>query len=111
VCQCHWQCGSQPRLWCGHCRRYSVVDVVGAERVDEDTQAEIAEDLGVSQKTVSRAVDELPEDVKSIQVNKVNSLDKKEVREYVEDNPDAGNREVARAVGLITATAGGPQLP
>ncbi|AFH22638.1 hypothetical protein OSG_eHP31_00130 [environmental Halophage eHP-31] len=69
------------------------------ERVAEDTQAEIASDLGVSRKTVGRAIEELPEDVKCGQVTELSTDEKRQqVRAYVEDHPDASNREVAREV-------------
>jgi hypothetical protein len=49
----------------------------------------VAEDLGVVQQTVSRAIDELPESVKRTQLSKVNTAEKREqVREFIEDTPD-----------------------
>jgi 16S rRNA G966 N2-methylase RsmD len=67
------------------------------DRVAEDTQEAIAEDLGVSQWTVSQALDEI--DVKDIGANKLTTDEKREqVRTYVEDNPNASNREVSREV-------------
>ena len=57
----------------------------------EDTQQAIADDLGVSRKTVGRAIDELPEDVKRGQLTELNTEEKREqVREFVEDNPTGG---------------------
>jgi 16S rRNA G966 N2-methylase RsmD/DNA-binding MarR family transcriptional regulator len=68
-------------------------------RVAEDTQQAIAEDLGVGRKTVSRAVDDLEESGKLGHLTELSTEEKRaEVREYVEDNPDASNREVAREV-------------
>jgi DNA-binding transcriptional MocR family regulator len=46
------------------------------DRVTEDTQQAIAEDLGVSRKTVGRATDELPEDVKRGQLTELNTDEK-----------------------------------
>ena len=65
----------------------------------EDTQEAIASDLGVSKKTVNRAVEELRENGKLCQVTQLNTEEKREqVRAYVEANPAASNREVAREV-------------
>jgi DNA modification methylase/transcriptional regulator with XRE-family HTH domain len=67
--------------------------------VAEDTQEAIAEDLGVAQKTVSNAESELRENGKLSKPTKLSTDEKREqVRTYVEDNPDASNREVAREV-------------
>jgi DNA-binding MarR family transcriptional regulator len=57
-------------------------------RVTEDTQQAIADDLGVSQKTVDRAIDKLEESGKLSQVTELNTDEKREqVRE-------PGDREV-----------------
>jgi DNA (cytosine-5)-methyltransferase 1 len=70
-----------------------------SDRVAEDTQEAIASDLGVGRPTVTRAIDELPEDVKRVQVNELSTEEKREqVREYVEANPEASNRKVSDAV-------------
>jgi len=66
------------------------------DRVAEDTQQAIASDLGVDPATVSRAIDECGND---LQVQELSTGEKREqVREYVEANPTASNREVAREV-------------
>jgi len=67
------------------------------DRVAEDTQEAIAEDLGVSQGLIAQIVDDVG--VKNITPNKLTTDEKREqVRTYVEDKPDASNREVAREV-------------
>ena len=59
-------------------------------RETEDTQQAVADDLGVKQPTVSRAIEELPADVKRIQLNKLSTDEKREqVRGFVEDTPTA----------------------
>lgn len=69
------------------------------DRVAEDTQEAIAEDLGVSKKTVNRAIEQLRENGKLCQVTQITTDEKRDqVRSYVEDNPDASNREVSREV-------------
>jgi len=66
------------------------------ERVTEDTQADIASDLGVDPATVSRAIDECGNE---LQVQELSTDEKRQqVRAYVEDHPDASNREVAEEV-------------
>jgi len=68
------------------------------ERVQEDSEREIAEDLGVSYKTVQRAKQKIP-DGKLGQVSQISTQEKRDlVQSYVESNPDASNREVAREV-------------
>ena len=67
------------------------------DRVAEDTQEAIASDLGVSQKTVSNAVGELRGSGKLSKPTKINTEEKREqVREYVDANPTASNREVVK---------------
>jgi 16S rRNA G966 N2-methylase RsmD/DNA-binding MarR family transcriptional regulator len=69
------------------------------DRVAEDTQEAIADDLGVARVTVTRAIDSLQENGKLVQVDELTTDEKREqVRTYVEDNPNASNREVAREV-------------
>jgi len=69
------------------------------DRVTEDTQQAIAEDLGVSPQTVTNALDEIPDDVKKSKLGKLSTDEKREqVREFVEDNPSVSDREVAREV-------------
>jgi DNA-binding MurR/RpiR family transcriptional regulator len=64
------------------------------ERVQEDTQEEIASDLGVSQWTVSQALNEI--DVNDIGANKLSTQEKRDlVQSYLEANPDSSNREMA----------------
>ena len=59
------------------------------DRVTEDTQQAIADDLGVSQDTVHNAKRELQKNGKLTEVGEVNTDEKREqVREYVEDTPD-----------------------
>jgi len=65
--------------------------------VTEDTQQAIADDLGVSRSLVTQVANDA--DVKDVTRNEVNTDEKRErVREYVEDNPTASDREVAREV-------------
>ncbi|XGI84231.1 DNA methyltransferase [Halorutilales archaeon Cl-col2-1] len=65
----------------------------------EATEEEIADTLGIHRKTVNRAKHDLQEDGKLGQVTELNTSEKREiVREYIEDNPDASNREVAQEV-------------
>lgn len=65
------------------------------ERVEEDSEREIASDLGVSYKTVQRAKQQIT-DGKLGQVSQLTTDDKRDlVRDYCDDNPDASNREVA----------------
>jgi predicted transcriptional regulator len=69
------------------------------DRVVEDTQAEIAADLGVSQYLISQAIDEVGGN--DIVPNKLSTEEKRaEVREYVEANPTASDREVAEKLGV-----------
>lgn len=69
------------------------------ERVEEDTQEAIAEDLGVAQQTVSNAVQGLQERGKLTKHSTLSTKEKRDlVQSYHEDNPDASNREVAREV-------------
>jgi len=69
------------------------------DRVAEDTQADIAADLGIGQSTVDRAVTELRDSGNLTQVGKLSTEERRaEVREYVEANPTASDREVAREV-------------
>jgi DNA-binding MurR/RpiR family transcriptional regulator len=66
------------------------------ERVAEDTQADIAADLGVARSTVAYAADELRESGKLVNVDELSTEEKRaEVRAYVEANPAASDREVA----------------
>jgi DNA (cytosine-5)-methyltransferase 1 len=68
-------------------------------RVREDSDADIALDLGVHRVTVQRARTELEDDGQFVQVNNLATEEKKrEVREYVESNPKASDREVESAV-------------
>jgi site-specific DNA-methyltransferase (adenine-specific) len=68
-------------------------------RLKEDTQQEIALDIGVDKSTISRAKQDLEDDDKLLQVQQFNTDEKKQkVREYIESNPDASNRDVASAV-------------
>jgi DNA (cytosine-5)-methyltransferase 1 len=71
-----------------------------SDRVGEDTQQAIAEDLGVSEDTVRRAKeDAVDEGLLNLSGENLNTDEKREqVREYVEANPTASNREVARKV-------------
>ncbi|AFH21526.1 DNA adenine methylase [environmental Halophage eHP-3] len=67
------------------------------DRVAEDTQEAIAEDLGVSRALVTQVAND--PDVKDVTPNELTTDEKREqVRTYVENNPDASNREVAREV-------------
>jgi len=70
--------------------------------VAEDTQAEIASDLGVSRSLVTQVVND--EGVKDVTRNELSTEEKRaEVREYVEDSPTASNREdteVAAKLGV-----------
>jgi len=67
--------------------------------VTEDTQQTIAEDLGVDDNTVHRAIHKSEELVKLSQQGQVNTDEKREqVREFVEDNSTVSDREVAREV-------------
>jgi N6-adenosine-specific RNA methylase IME4/Trp operon repressor len=69
------------------------------DRATEDTHTEIASDLGVSRETVRRGANELERDGKLAQVCELTTDEKREqVREYVEDNPTASDREVSREV-------------
>lgn len=70
------------------------------DRVAEDTQAEIASDLGVADDTVRRARQELKDNglLKFSGENFTTDEKRQQVRAYVEDNRNASNREVARQV-------------
>jgi len=62
------------------------------DRVTEDTQQAIAEDLGVSRSLVTQVAND--PDVKDVTRNELNTSEKREqVREFVEDNPTASDRE------------------
>jgi predicted transcriptional regulator len=64
--------------------------------VEEDTQEDIASDLGVAQQTVSNGVQELQQRGKLTKHSKLTTDDKRDlVRDYCDDNPDASNREVS----------------
>jgi len=68
-------------------------------RVKEDSDNEIALDIGVSRKTVQRARQELEDDGKFGQLTNFPTEEKKRmVHEYIESNPDASNRDIASAV-------------
>ncbi|AFH22993.1 hypothetical protein OSG_eHP40_00130 [environmental Halophage eHP-40] len=68
-------------------------------RVKDDTQQEIALDIGVDKSTVSRAKQDLEDDGKLLQVQQFPTEEKKQmVCEYIESKPDASNRDVASAV-------------
>lgn len=66
------------------------------ERVEEDTEREIAADLGVSKGTVQNAKEDLEENGKLDKVVQIPIGEKKElVRNYLSNHPKAGNREIA----------------
>jgi hypothetical protein len=76
------------------------------DRVAEDTQADIAADLGVSRRLIGYAIEELGENGKLGTLSELSTEEKRaEVRAYVEANPTASDREVAREVGAA-ATPG-----
>lgn len=69
------------------------------ERVQEDQNQHIASDLGVSNQTVGRAIQELKEDGNHFQQETLSTQEKRDmVQSYADANPDASNREVAREV-------------
>lgn len=69
------------------------------DRVGEDDNKDIASDLGVSNQLVGRAIDELRENGNGFLPETLSTDEKKElVREYVDENPDESNREVAENV-------------
>lgn len=69
------------------------------ERLEEDTQRDVALDLGVSQATVANAAKEIPDSVKPIKDNQLNTDEKRDrVQDYLEKNPGASNREAADTV-------------
>ncbi|UXF50072.1 nuclease [Haloquadratum phage sp.] len=75
-------------------------------RVKEDSDNEIALDIGVSRKTVQRARQDLEENGKFGQLTNFSTEEKKQrVREFIESNPDASNRDVASAVECDIAHA------
>lgn len=66
---------------------------------DGEPEREVADLLGVSQMTVNRAKEELLDDGKLKQVSQFSKEEKRQqVREYINENPDASNREVADAI-------------
>ena len=66
------------------------------ERVQEDQNQHIASDLGVSNQTVGRAIQELKEDGNHFQQETLSTQEKRDlVQSYVEANPDSSNREMA----------------
>lgn len=75
----------------------------------EETQQEIADLLGVSQYTVSKAKEELAEDGgKNIGTNNLTTQksNHERIREYIEEHPDESNRSVADALDVSHPTVG-----
>jgi ParB/RepB/Spo0J family partition protein len=71
-----------------------VVEQYLKDHYDGDrTQQQVAEDLGVSPATVSRAMESL-----SPEKDFPPSEKRQQARAYLDDNPDASNREVAREI-------------
>ncbi|XGI84705.1 DNA methyltransferase (plasmid) [Halorutilales archaeon Cl-col2-1] len=65
----------------------------------ETTEREIADLLGIGKKTVNRAKKDLREAGKLSHLTQLTTSEKKEiVREYIEDHPDASNREIADSI-------------
>ncbi|MDY6776350.1 MAG: site-specific DNA-methyltransferase, partial [Halobacteria archaeon] len=65
----------------------------------EATEREVASKLGVGQKTINRAKKELKQNGKLSHLTQLNTSEKREiVRDYIDDNPDASNRKVAKEV-------------
>lgn len=65
----------------------------------ERTQKQIAEELGVDPGTVTRAKQDLEKDGIELNFNHVPADEKPDhIREYIDENPDASNRDVADSV-------------
>lgn len=65
----------------------------------DESERSIASKLGVSRKTVNNAKSDLKESGKLGNLAQFSKFDKRaQVREYIDENPDASNREVAESV-------------
>ena len=78
------------------------------EHWDGESKSHAAEVTGSSRRTVSRALDEIRQSGKSGQVPEftTRSERRKAIREAIEENPEASNREIADRLGVSHPTVG-----
>jgi len=68
-------------------------------KADKRTQEAVATDLGVDRKTVRNAKTDIRENGKNENLPVFSKADKRQqVRDYIDSNPNASNREVATAL-------------